>query len=59
LSLQGFASNWLLQSGNVIPPTTKVVRIDIDPHEIDRNRQADAGLVGDCGSVLSQLKAPP
>jgi acetolactate synthase-1/2/3 large subunit len=31
------------------------VRIDIDPNEIDRNRQADAGLVGDCGSVLGQL----
>ena len=47
--------NWLLQSGSIIPPTAKVVRIDIDPHEIDRNRQADAGLVGDCGSVLGQL----
>jgi acetolactate synthase-1/2/3 large subunit len=52
----GIRLNWLLQSGSVIPPTTKVVRIDIDPHEIDRNRQADAGLVGDCGSVLGQLK---
>jgi acetolactate synthase-1/2/3 large subunit len=31
------------------------VRIDIDPHEIDRNRVADAGLVGDAGSVLGQL----
>ena len=51
----GIRLNWLLQSGSVIPPTTKVVRIDIDPHEIDRNRQADAGLVGDCGSVLGQL----
>jgi len=26
----------------------KVVRIDIDPHEIDRNRMADAGLVVMC-----------
>jgi acetolactate synthase-1/2/3 large subunit len=51
----GIRLNWLLQSGSVIPPTTKVVRIDIDPHEIDRNRQADVGLVGDCGSVLGQL----
>jgi len=53
--IAGLRLNWLLQSGNIIPPTTKIVRIDIDPHEIDRNRQADAGLVGDCGSVLSQL----
>ncbi len=51
----GFRFNWLLQSGAIIPPGTKVVRIDIDPHEIDRNRVADAGLVGDASSVLSQL----
>jgi acetolactate synthase-1/2/3 large subunit len=51
----GLRFNWLLQSGNIIPPSVKVVRIDIDPHEIDRNRMADAGLVGDLGSVLTQL----
>jgi acetolactate synthase-1/2/3 large subunit len=51
----GLRFNWLFQSGAVIPPTTKVVRIDIDPHEIDRNRQADVGLVGDASSVLGQL----
>ena len=51
----GIRFNWLLQSGNIIPPNVKVVRIDIDPHEIDRNRMADAGLVGDVGSVLAQL----
>ena len=53
--LAGLRLNWLLQSGSIIPPSTKVVRLDIDPHEIDRNRQADAGLVGDAGSVLGQL----
>lgn len=51
----GLRFNWLLQSGAIIPPATKVVRIDIDPHEIDRNRTADAGLVGDANSVLGQL----
>jgi len=51
----GLRFNWILQSGNIIPPTVKVVRIDIDPHEIDRNRMADAGLVGDAASVLNQL----
>ncbi len=51
----GLRFNWLLQSGAIIPPATKVVRIDIDPHEIDRNRTADAGLVGDASSVLGQL----
>jgi acetolactate synthase-1/2/3 large subunit len=53
--IAGIRLNWLLQSGSVIPPTTKIVRIDIDPHEIDRNRQADAGLAGDVGSVLGEL----
>jgi len=55
LIVAGIRLNWLLQSGGIIPPATKVVRIDVDPHEIDRNRQADAGLVGDIGSVLSEL----
>ena len=51
----GLRFNWLLQSGAIIPPQTKVIRIDIDPHEIDRNRVADVGLVGDTTSVLNQL----
>jgi len=33
----------------------KLVQIDIDPTEIGRNRPADAGIVGDARSVLSQL----
>ena len=51
----GFRFNWLLQSGAIIPPNTKVIRVDIDPHEIDRNRIADVGLVGDAASVLKEL----
>jgi acetolactate synthase-1/2/3 large subunit len=51
----GLRFNWIFQSGAIIPPRTKVVRIDIDPHEIDRNRVAEAGLVGDVSSVLTQL----
>jgi acetolactate synthase I/II/III large subunit len=51
----GLRFNWILQYGSLIPPSVKVVRIDIDPHEIDRNRIADAGLVGDVASVLGQL----
>ncbi len=53
--LSGIRLNWTLQSGQIIPPDAKVVRIDIDPHEIDRNRAADVGLVGDAGSVLAEL----
>lgn len=51
----GIRFNWVLQSGQAIPPHVKVVRIDIDPYEIDRNRHADVGLVGDTASVLNQL----
>ncbi len=51
----GIRFNWLFMSGAVIPAGTKLVRIDIEPSEIDRNRQADSGLVGDIGSVLTQL----
>jgi acetolactate synthase I/II/III large subunit len=51
----GLRFNWIFQSGAIIPPAAKVIRIDIDPHEIDRNRMADVGLVGDVGSVLGQI----
>jgi len=51
----GIRFNWLLDFGKVIPPGAKVVRIDIDPHELDRNRVADAGLAGDAATVLDRL----
>lgn len=50
----GIRFNWALQSGQLFPDA-RVVRIDIDPAEIDRNRPADIGLAGDCGYVLEQL----
>lgn len=51
----GIRFNWLFQSGAVIPPGAKVVRIDIEPTEINRNRKADAGLFGDAGTTLKAL----
>jgi acetolactate synthase-1/2/3 large subunit len=50
----GIRFNWVLQSGQLFP-NAKVIRIDIDPHEIDRNRTSTVGLAGDCGYVLDQL----
>lgn len=50
----GIRFNWMLQSGSLFPDA-KLVRIDIDPAEIDRNRAADAGLTGDCADVLERL----
>jgi acetolactate synthase-1/2/3 large subunit len=50
----GIRFNWVLQSGQMFPDA-KVVRVDIEPHEIDRNRSSDVGLVGDCGLVFEKL----
>jgi len=50
----GIRFNWQLQFGQILQ-NAKIVRIDIDPHEIDRNRRSDVGLVGDAASVLAEL----
>lgn len=50
----GVRFNWVLQSGHIFPDA-QVIKIDIDPNEIDRNRDADVGLVGDVNYVLNQL----
>lgn len=50
----GVRFNWILQVTKLFPDA-KVVRIDIDPTEIDRNRTSEVGLVGDCGQIFEQL----
>jgi acetolactate synthase-1/2/3 large subunit len=50
----GIRYNWLLMFGQTFPQA-KVVRVDVDATEIDRNRASDVGLVGDMGLVLGQL----
>jgi acetolactate synthase-1/2/3 large subunit len=50
----GVRFNWLLMFGQVCPQA-KLVRVDIDASEIDRNRKADVGIVGDAGLTLSDL----
>ncbi len=50
----GLRFNWLVGFGQGFPQA-KVVRVDIDPTEIDRNRSSDIGLVGDIGLSLKQL----
>jgi thiamine pyrophosphate-dependent acetolactate synthase large subunit-like protein len=37
--------------------TAKVIRIDIDPAEIGASPRVDVGIVGDAGTVMSQLLA--
>lgn len=50
----GIRFNWILQATKLFPQA-KVVRIDIDPTEIDRNRTSQVGLVGDCNEVFDKL----
>jgi acetolactate synthase-1/2/3 large subunit len=50
----GIRFNWVMQATKLFPDA-KVIRIDIEPHELDRNRASTVGLAGDCGAVLSQL----
>ena len=50
----GIRFNYLLQFGAIFPQA-KMVRVDIDPAELDRNREADIGIAGDLGVVLLEI----
>jgi acetolactate synthase I/II/III large subunit len=51
----GIRFNWLLNYGDYIA-NARVIRVDIDPVEVNRNRTADVALVGDASTVLKQLE---
>jgi len=50
----GVRFNWLLMYGQVFPQA-KLVRVDINPAEIDRNRASDVGLIGEVKLSLREL----
>jgi thiamine pyrophosphate-dependent acetolactate synthase large subunit-like protein len=50
----GIRLNWVLNFGDVFV-NSKVIRLDIDASEVDRNRQADIGLAGDARATLKLL----
>ena len=50
----GLRLNWLQMFGEAFPQA-KVIRVDVEGSEIDRNRDADVGLVGDIGLTLEDL----
>ncbi len=50
----GIRFNWVMQATKLFPDA-QVIRIDIDPNEIDRNRTSEVGLVGDCDQVFEAL----
>ncbi|HUT55439.1 MAG TPA: thiamine pyrophosphate-binding protein [bacterium] len=42
--------------GRLFAKDAKIICINIDPEESDRNRPADLALIGDCGRALGQLR---
>ncbi len=52
----GIRLNWTLMHGKGFPQA-KVIRADIEPSEINRNRNADVGLVGDMDLILGGLNS--
>jgi len=50
----GIRLNWVMNYGEVVP-NAQVVRLDIDEAELNRNRQADVGLVGDAKATLTLM----
>jgi len=50
----GIRFNWVLSFGDPLV-NAKVIRVDIDPAEVDRNRAADVALVGDAAVALRML----
>ncbi len=50
----GVRFNWLFSFGDPMA-NAKVIRIDVDAAETNRNRKADVALVGDAGAVLKML----
>lgn len=55
----GARINWLLSfgKGKKWNPDAKLIQLDIDPEEIDRNRKIDAPVVGDMGLALDAILA--
>ena len=52
----GVRFNWLLMFGQAFPQA-RVVRVDVEPSELDRNRDCDVGLAGDLRLTLEALTA--
>ncbi len=52
----GTRLNWALDFGRLINPEARIIQVDIEESEIGRNRPVDAGIAGDLGLVLTQLR---
>lgn len=50
----GIRFSWVMQATKLFPQA-KVIRIDIDPAELDNMRTSQVGLAGDCGDIFKML----
>ncbi|HCY87179.1 MAG TPA: thiamine pyrophosphate-binding protein [Desulfobacteraceae bacterium] len=50
----GIRFSWVMQATKLFPQA-KVIRIDIDPAELDNMRTSQVGLAGDCGDIFERL----
>ncbi|WP_287152518.1 thiamine pyrophosphate-binding protein [Candidatus Solincola tengchongensis] len=50
----GLRLNWVTNYGRILE-NARVIRVDVEPSELDRNRRADVALPGDAGAVLGRL----
>jgi len=50
----GIRFSWVMQATKLFPQA-KVIRIDIDPAELDKMRTSQVGLAGDCGDIFEML----
>lgn len=46
--------NWVTNYGHMLD-NARVIRVDVEPIELDRNRRADVALPGDAAAVLGRL----
>jgi acetolactate synthase-1/2/3 large subunit len=54
--LCGTRTSLFFAHGRIFAKDAKIIHINVDPEEMDRNRPADIALVGDCGRALYQLE---
>lgn len=53
----GARLNWTFRYGSQINPGTKVIQVDIDSEEVEKNERISLGIVADVGHFVTSLRA--
>lgn len=53
----GARLNWTFRFGSQINPNAKIIQVDIDPEEVNKNEKVCLGIVADTGDFITRLKA--